>query len=109
MLFFLAGVAEIVGGWMVWMTIRGNSTRKGKQPWWFAVLGSIILILYGFIPTLQPTSNFGRIYAAYGGAFIVMSFLFGWVADGNKPDTGDIIGGVIALVGAAVIYFWPRN
>jgi drug/metabolite transporter superfamily protein YnfA len=107
-LFFLAGAAEIVGGWMVWMAVRGND-KKGKQKWWFALLGSAILVLYGFVPTFQPTSNFGRIYAAYGGAFIVLSFLFGWAADGNKPDTGDVVGGTIALVGAGVIYFWPRN
>ena len=72
-LFLAAGVAEIVGGWLVWMALRGNSS--GKRPWWFALLGSIVLILYGFIPCFQPTDSFGRIYAAYGGFFIVLSFL----------------------------------
>ncbi len=33
---------------------------------------------YGFIPTLQPTSNFGRLYAVYGGFFIVLSYAWGW-------------------------------
>jgi drug/metabolite transporter superfamily protein YnfA len=106
-LFFFAGVAEIVGGWMIWMTMRGDD--EGKRPWWFALSGGIILVIYGFIPTFQPTSNFGRLYAAYGGAFIVMSFLFGWSLDGNKPDIGDIVGSIICLVGAAMIYFWPRS
>ncbi|KAL3917173.1 MAG: hypothetical protein SGILL_004839 [Bacillariaceae sp.] len=106
-LFLLAGIAEILGGWMVWMTIRGND--KGTKPWWFAFIGCIILVFYGFIPTFQPTSNFGRLYAAYGGAFVVMSFLFGWALDGAKPDIGDVVGGTIALVGAALIYFWPRS
>jgi drug/metabolite transporter superfamily protein YnfA len=89
------------------MTIRGND-KQGKRPWWFAVLGGCTLVLYGFIPCFQPTSNFGRLYAAYGGAFIVMSFLFGWALDGNIPDIGDVVGGVISISGAAVIYFWPR-
>ena len=105
-IFLLAGVAEIVGGWMVWMTIRGND--KGKKPWWFAVIGSLILILYGFIPTLQPTDSFGRVYAVYGGFFIVLSFMFGWLLDGDKPDVGDFVGGSISLVGVCVILFWPR-
>jgi drug/metabolite transporter superfamily protein YnfA len=107
-LFGLAGVAEILGGWMVWMALRGNSSM-GKKPWWFGVLGSLILILYGIIPCFQPTDNFGRIYAAYGGFFIVLSFLFGWALDGNRPDIGDVVGGTISMVGVLLVLFWPRN
>lgn len=104
--FCLAGLAEIVGGWMVWAAVRGNST--GKKPWWFALIGSLILVIYGFIPTLQPTDSFGRVYAVYGGFFIVLSFLFGWWLDGDKPDIGDFVGGAISLAGVLVILFWPR-
>lgn len=42
--------------------------RKGYLDW--HVLGVIVLVLYGIIPTLQP-SHFGRVYAAYGGVFVV--------------------------------------
>jgi small multidrug resistance family-3 protein len=106
-LFGAAGVAGIVGGWMIWIVFRGNDT--GKKPWWYALLGSTVLVAYGFIPCLQPTDSFGRIYAAYGGFFIVMSFLFGWALDGDRPDRGDVVGGSIVLVGAGVIFFWPRH
>lgn len=105
-IFCLAGVAEIMGGWLVWVAIRGNSS--GKKPWWYALVGSFVLVAYGFIPCLQPTDSFGRIYAVYGGFFIVLSFLFGWLLDGDRPDVGDIVGGVISLVGVFVIMFWPR-
>ncbi len=104
--FCLAGLCEIAGGWLVWMAIRGNS--NGKKPWWFALVGSLILVIYGFVPTLQPTDSFGRVYAVYGGFFIVLSFLFGWWLDGDKPDIGDGVGGAITLVGVLVIMFWPR-
>ena len=121
-LFGIAGVAEIVGGWMVWVAIRGssgsgvsasasasdNTHENNKKPWWYAVLGSILLIVYGFIPCLQPMDSFGRIYAAYGGFFIVLSFVFGWVLDGDRPDLGDVVGGTISLVGVLLILFWPR-
>ena len=40
--FCLAGVAEIMGGWLIWVAVRGNSS--GKKPWWFAILGSFSLI-----------------------------------------------------------------
>lgn len=104
--FALAGVAEIMGGWLVWAAVRGNSNEK--KPWWFAVIGAFVLICYGFVPCLQPSDSFGRIYAVYGGFFIVMSFLFGWAVDGDKPDMGDVVGGCIALVGVLVVMFWPR-
>ena len=56
-LFLLAGLAEIGGGWLVW-----GALRAGK-PWWWAACGSAILVLYGFVPCLQPISDFGRLYA----------------------------------------------
>lgn len=93
---------------MVWVAVRGQGGKE-RRPWWYALFGSMILICYGFVPCLQPTDSFGRIYAAYGGLFIVFSFLFGWAVDGDKPDIGDIAGGVISLGGACVIMFWPRS
>lgn len=83
-----------------------------KKPWYFALLGSLTLIAYGFIPCLQPSAasdGFARIYAAYGGFFIVLSFLLGWALEGEsaKPDVGDLVGGGVALVGVALIMFWP--
>jgi small multidrug resistance family-3 protein len=102
-LFVAASFAEIGGGYMVWKSMRE------KKPYWWAILGSLILILYGFIPTLQPTNSFGRIYAVYGGFFIVMSFMAGWWWDGDRPDKGDVIGGLVSLAGVCLIMFWPRS
>ncbi len=99
--FLLAGFCEIGGGYLVWLWLR-----EGK-PVQYGFLGAVILILYGAIPTLQP-ANFGRVYAAYGGVFIVPSILWGWKVDGILPDRFDILGGGIALVGVAIIMYWPR-
>ncbi len=101
-LFLLAGLCEIGGGYLVWLWLR-----EGKSAW-VAVLGAVVLILYGIIPTLQP-ANFGRVYAAYGGVFIVLSILWGWQIDKIAPDKFDIIGGIIALIGVFVIMYWPRG
>ncbi|GEM45488.1 YnfA family protein [Deinococcus cellulosilyticus] len=103
LLFLLAGLAEIGGGYLVWIWLR-----EGK-PVWVGLLGGLILILYGILPTLQPTVlDFGRVYAAYGGLFIVLSLLWGWMVDGKTPDTPSLVGACIALMGAAVIAWWPR-
>ncbi|MCA1761055.1 MAG: YnfA family protein [Bacteroidales bacterium] len=52
---------------------------------------------------------FGRVYAAYGGIFILMAILWGWKVDGFVPDMYDIIGGLIALIGMGIIMYAPRN
>ncbi len=49
-----------------------------------------VLVLYGIIRTFQP-ANFGRVYAAYGGIFIVLSILWGWQIDKVTPDKFDLI------------------
>ncbi|MEP6576674.1 MAG: YnfA family protein [Nitrososphaerota archaeon] len=100
-LFFLAALAEIGGGYLVWLWI------KQKKKIIFAVVGGIILFTYSVIPTLQP-SNFGRIYAAYGGFFIISSILWGMIVDKKKPDRYEIIGSIVAVVGAAIIFYAPR-
>ena len=100
--FLVAGLFEIGGGYLIWLWIR-----EGK-PIMYAVAGAVILVVYGIIPTLQP-ANFGRVYAAYGGVFIVLSILWGWGIDGIKPDKFDIVGGFIALIGVTIIMYWPRS
>jgi len=99
--FLLAGLCEIGGGYMMWFCIREG---RGLA---FALLGAAILVLYGIIPTFQPAS-FGRVYAAYGGIFIVLSILWGWQIDRIAPDRFDLIGGSIALIGVIIIMYWPR-
>ena len=82
-------------------------TPQGK-PWWWALIGSCVLILYGFVPCAQPIADFGRLYAAYGGFFVALSVAWARVFDGFKPDVGDFIGCAIALIGVGVILFYPR-
>lgn len=101
-LFLLAGLAEIGGGWLVWQTIREN------KAWYLALIGSFVLIGYGFIPCAQPVDNFGRVYAVYGGFFILLSYLWGWAVDKEKPDMGDWIGTGVAMAGVCIAFFWPR-
>ena len=101
-LFILAGLCEIGGGYLIWLWL------KDDRPWWYGVVGGAVLILYGVVATWQ-TANFGRVYAAYGGIFIVMALLWAWKVDGFKPDKYDVIGAVIALIGACIIVYFPRK
>jgi len=100
-LFIMAGLCEIGGGWLVWQWLK-----EGKGLTW-GLAGGFILILYGIIPTFQP-AHFGRVYAAYGGVFIFLSLLWGWLLDGNVPDRFDMVGAAISLIGVSIIMYWPR-
>ncbi len=99
--FVLAGLCEVGGGYLVWQWLREG------RPVWTGLLGGIVLFLYGIVPTLQP-ANFGRVYAAYGGVFIVLALVWGRVIDGVEPDRFDVMGAAIALAGVLVIMYWPR-
>jgi small multidrug resistance family-3 protein len=101
-LYVLAGLAEIGGGWLVWQWLReGRGLRLG-------LLGGLVLFTYGIIPTLQSEPAFGRVYAAYGGIFIVLSIIWGWQIDNWRPDRFDLIGAGIALLGVSII-IWGRR
>lgn len=103
LLFGLAGLAEIGGGWLVWQWLREG------RPWPFGVVGALVLVAYGVIVTFQADPHFGRIYAAYGGVFVVLSLVWGRLVDGFEPDRWDLLGGLICLIGVSVIMFAPRS
>ncbi len=100
--FFIAGLCEIGGGYLVWLWLRDGMS------WVLGAAGGFILFVYGVVPTFQP-SYFHRIYAAYGGIFIAMAVLWGWTFEGIAPDRFDLIGTAIALAGVAIIFYMPRK
>ncbi len=102
-LFVVAAVAEIGGAYLVW-----RSLREGAGPL-LAVVGGVSLFLYGVIATFQPDPNFGRIFAAYGGIFIVGSIGWGIAFDGFRPDRYDLAGAAVCLIGVAMIMYAPRG
>ncbi|MBF6455276.1 YnfA family protein [Nocardia cyriacigeorgica] len=102
LLFVLAAVAEIGGAWLVWQGVREH------RGWAWIGAGVIALGVYGFVATLQPDVNFGRILAAYGGVFVAGSLAWGMAFDGFRPDRWDMIGAGICLIGVAVIMYAPR-
>ena len=100
-LFSVAAIAEIGGGYMIW-----NWLREKRTPI-FGLIGGLVLFLYGVIPTFQP-SNFGRVYAAYGGIFVAMAIIWGLLIDKKRPDRYEIIGGLVVILGSSIIFYYPR-
>jgi len=102
LLFAVAALAEIGGAWLVWQGVREH---RGLA--WVGA-GVVALGLYGFVATLQPDAEFGRILGAYGGVFVVGSLAWAMALDGFRPDRYDVAGAAICLLGVAVIMYAPR-
>jgi small multidrug resistance family-3 protein len=102
LLFILAGLFEIGGGYLIWQWL------KNDKPVWWGIIGGIVLALYGVVATWQ-TADFGRVYAAYGGIFIIMALIWAWKADNFQPDKWDVIGALVAVLGACIIIYMPRK
>lgn len=103
LLFIVAGLAEIGGGYLIWLWLREGYAVS------YGVIGGIILIVYGIIPTFQSFPYFGRVYAAYGGVFIVLSLLWGWAVDRKVPDLYDWIGASMCVIGVGIMLGGPRH
>jgi small multidrug resistance family-3 protein len=102
-LFVLAGLCEIGGGYLVWGWMRDH------KPLAWALVGALVLAAYGVVAALQPISEFGRVYAAYGGVFIALALLWGVIIDGFRPDRWDLLGAAICIAGVVVMVAPPRG
>lgn len=101
-LFCAAALAEIGGAYLIW-----TGLREGRGPVVVAA-GAVALVLYGLLAAQHPSSEFGRVLAAYGGIFVIGSLLWAVVFDGFSPDRFDLAGATVCLVGIGVIMHAPR-
>ncbi len=74
-----------------------------------ALVGGLILAAYGVVAALQPITEFGRTYAAYGGIFMALALVWGVLIDGFRPDRWDLLGALICVVGVVVMVAPPRG
>ena len=102
-LYLLAAVAEIAGCFAFWAWLR-----LGRSGLWL-VPGLACLALFAWLLTRVEAPFAGRANAAYGGVYIAASLGWLWLAEGQRPDRWDVTGGVICLIGAAMILFIPRG
>ena len=100
-IFFFAALLEISGGYLIWRWLKNHQNKI------FAITGGLILFSYAIVMTLQP-ENFGKVYAAYGGIFVVSSLVWGYWIDKKKPDRFEIFGSIVVLIGIAIMFYFPR-
>ena len=101
--FLIAALGEISGCYAFWAWLRLD-----KSIFWI-IPGVFALIIFAFALTKVDASNAGRVYAAYGGFYILSSLFWLWLAEGVKPDKWDLLGVTFSLLGTITILFSPHR
>ncbi|MDZ4098604.1 MAG: YnfA family protein [Methylophilaceae bacterium] len=101
-LFLLTAVAEIVGCYLPYLVLKQGKTV------WLLIPAALALAIFAWLLTLHPTAS-GRVYAAYGGVYVMVAIFWLWGVDGIRPTTWDIVGSLVAVTGMAIIMMGARN
>jgi small multidrug resistance family-3 protein len=101
LLFVLTALAEILGCYLPYLWLR-----KGGSSW-LLVPAAASLACFAWLLSLHPTEA-GRVYAAYGGVYVVVAIVWLWAVDRVTPDRWDLLGGITCLAGMSIIMFSPR-
>jgi len=101
-LFLITAIAELLGCYFPYLILN-----QGRSAWlWLPT--AISLVLFVWLLTLHPAAS-GKIYAAYGGVYIFTALLWLRFVDQVILTRWDVLGGVIVLIGAAIIILQPQG
>lgn len=102
-LFFLTAIAEIVGCFLPYLWLKKGASALILVP------AAISLMLFVWLLTLHPAAS-GRIYAAYGGVYVVTALIWLRFVDGIKLSYYDWTGAAVAFCGMLIIVAgWGRG
>ncbi len=103
LLFFLTALAEIIGCFLPWLWLKRGASV------WLLLPASLSLALFVWLLTLHPAAS-GRVYAAYGGVYVMTALLWLRWVDGVKLSHWDWAGALLALSGMLIIVAgWGRS
>lgn len=102
LLFFATALAEIIGCFLPWLWLKKNASA------WLLLPAGVSLMVFVGLLTLHPAAS-GRVYAAYGGVYVVTALLWLRIVDGVKLSTYDWVGAAVAFCGMLIIVAgWGR-
>ena len=101
-LFFATALAEIIGCYLPYLWLKKDGSA------WLLLPAAICLSVFVWLLTLHPAAT-GRIYAAYGGVYVVSALIWLRVVDGIKLSMFDIVGAGVALLGMSIIVYGWNN
>ncbi|CAH0137866.1 membrane protein [bacteria symbiont BFo1 of Frankliniella occidentalis] len=102
LLFFATALAEIVGCFLPYLWLKKNGSP------WLLLPAAVSLMLFVWLLTLHPAAS-GRVYAAYGGVYVVTALLWLRFIEGVRLSTFDWLGALVAFCGVLIIVAgWGR-
>lgn len=96
LLFVVTALAEIIGCFLPYLWLRKGGSILLLIP------AALSLALFVWLLTLHPAAS-GRVYAAYGGIYVVMALVWLYLVDHVKLSIYDWIGAAIILLGTSII------
>ncbi|RZI94420.1 MAG: YnfA family protein [Variovorax sp.] len=99
-LFLVTALAEIIGCYLPYLWLK-----QGRSIW-VLLPAAASLALFAWLLTLHDTAA-GRVYAAYGGVYILVALGWLWAVDRVQPTAWDLAGVGVALLGMGIIMFQP--
>ncbi|MDR7342386.1 small multidrug resistance family-3 protein [Pantoea alhagi] len=96
LLFFLTALAEIIGCFLPWLWLKKGASALLLIP------AALSLAMFVWLLTLHPAAS-GRVYAAYGGVYVVTALLWLRWVDGVRLSYTDWLGAAVAFCGMLII------
>lgn len=101
LLFFVTAFFEILGCYLPLLIFKENKS------YWLLLPTILSLSLFSYLLTLHPNAS-GRVYASYGGVYILTALLWLYFVDKISLSKYDLIGSFIAILGMFIIMFQPK-
>lgn len=101
-LFFITAIMEILGCYFPHLILNQGRTH------WLWLPTALCLAAFVWLLSLHPAAS-GRIYAAYGGIYVVTALLWLRYVDQVSLSRWDLLGGVVVIVGAAIVILQPQG
>ena len=101
-LFVVTAIAEILGCYFPYLILN-----QGRSHWlWLPT--ALCLALFVWLLTLHPAAS-GRIYAAYGGIYVMTALIWLRYVDQVSLTRWDLLGGMVVVLGAAIVILQPQG
>jgi len=102
LLFVATAVAEIVGCYLPWLWLKKDGSA------WLLLPAAASLALFVWLLSLHPTAA-GRVYAAYGGVYVLVAVGWLWLVDAVRPSAWDLVGCTVCVLGMGIIMLGPTQ